>query len=170
VSWERWKFVIAAIAEPPVYIAWPPGDPWVASPRGVGGVFVEPFGFAYDHGANDGQEPRTVACEILKNLHRAARESHDGHEIRGRHLLGYELLCRREGPQLVGRRHGRHIEVRRQEAVVLVPCVSWGFRRNLGVRKFVEQRNPIRFQSNQWRRVSGLLQLLEFEKLDGLRD
>ena len=88
---------------------------------GVGAAGVvrcafQSLAFAHDHGFQNAQQPIAVGREVLQNVHRAALIAHDRHQVRCGHLRADEFLRGVERAHLVGRRHGRHVEIERQQA------------------------------------------------------
>ena len=116
--------------------SWPNAAP-VSARAGVVAGFAEALAFSHDHRFEDAQQPVAVVGEILQDVNGAARITQDGNAIGRRHLRADEFLRRSERAQLVCRRHGRHVEVQRQQAAVLVSKLSGRFRRNAGPAELV---------------------------------
>ncbi len=91
---------------------------------------------------------------------------HDGHQIGGRHLFADELLRRADGARLVGRRHGGHVEVERQQAAVGVTQIERTLRRQSAV---CARRGMGATRSGQRGRGLDLFELLKLQERDGLR-
>ena len=81
---------------------------------GAAGV-VDGFGRAlalsHDQSLKDAQQAVAIGSEVLQHIDGSARVSHDGNEICGRHLRPDELFGSSQSTQLIGRPHGRHVEV-----------------------------------------------------------
>ena len=76
---------------------------------------------ADDQRLQDTDQLVAIGREVLEHIDRSALISQNRHQVDLRHLRAKKLLRCRQSPQLVGRAHGRHVEVERQETSVLVP-------------------------------------------------
>src|ERR1017187_2266722 len=105
LSCDFWKLPIMAIAEPPLYMLAPPGDPLVASPSGASairaGVHGEESDVGADGGIGGGLELRLVidtvqtqaAREIQQHLLFVERAEHaHGALQRGKLAIGVEEI------------------------------------------------------------------------------
>ena len=90
---------------------------------GLGGALA----FADDHGLENAEQLVAIGGEVLEDVDGAALVAEDGDQVDGGHLRAQELLSGGECAELVGRRHGAHIEVEREQAAILVATV---FRRS----------------------------------------
>jgi hypothetical protein len=128
--------------------------------------------FADDQRLQDAEQLVAIGGEVLQNIDRAALVAQDGDQIDGGHLGADELLRRGERAKLVGRIHGGHVEVERQQAAILVALVVgvYGFRRDLRVRELLVDLDVFvpGFDAAVARRVLG--EVLMLADADGLRD
>ena len=118
-----------------------------------------------------------VAGEILPHFDGALAVLHYGDQVRRRDLGVDELTRGVQGAQLVGNRHGAQVEVKHQQAAIPVQDIAGLLGRHLGGSPHGGRRGRGRgsrgsrrlrppLQPSQRR----IVQLLEFEQPDGLRD
>ena len=94
---------------------------------GLGGALA----FADNHGLENAEQLVAIGGEVLQDVDGAALVAQDGDQVDGRHLRAQKLLCGRKGAQLVGRPHGSHIKVEREQAAILITAVFGRFGREL---------------------------------------
>ncbi len=99
----------------------------LASSIGLGGALA----FADDHGFQNAEQLVAIGGEVLQDVDGTALVAQDGDQVDGGHLRADELLCGGERAQLVGRAHGSHVEVKREQTAILVAIVLHRFRLNL---------------------------------------
>ena len=106
----------------------------------------------------DAEQLVAIGGEVLQDVDRAALVAQDGDEIGGCHLGAEELFRGRERAQLVGRPHGGHVEIKSQQAAILVAFVFRRFGRDLGAGEALVEfdlfgcRGARRARATHWRR------------------
>ena len=103
--------------------SWPNAAPvsaLLASSTVFGGILA----FADDHGFENAEQLVAIRGEVLQNVDGAALVAHDRHQVDGGHLRADELFGSLQRAQLVSGPHGRHIEVEREQAAILVALFS----------------------------------------------
>ena len=79
-------------------------------------------------------------------------------------MFADEVLCGADGARLIGRRHGGHVEVERQQAAVGVAEIERTFGRDLGVGQARDGRHAVQ----QRGRGLDFFELLKLQEGDGL--
>ena len=92
----------------------------------IGGV-IKTLAFTDDHGLQDAQEAVMIVREILQHVDRSAGIAQNRYKIRWRHLRPDEFLRRIECAQLIGGRHGGHVEVKGQQPAIFIAAGAWCF-------------------------------------------
>jgi hypothetical protein len=103
--------------------------------------------FAYNYSLQNAEQPVAIGGEVLQSIDRTTLIAEDGNKIDSRHLRADELFRGREGTELVGWIHRRHVEVKSQQATILAAFVVLGFRRDLRASELLIEPEvfPIRF-------------------------
>ena len=116
---ESWRSVLKTLNS---LSSWPKAAP-VSALLASSIVSADALAFADDQGLENAEQLVAIGGEVLEDIDRATLVAEDGDQVDGGHLRAEELLGGGERAQLVGRTHGRHVEVEREQAAILVALV-----------------------------------------------
>ncbi len=114
--------------------SWPNAAP-VSALLASSTVSADALAFAHDQGLQDAEQLVAIGGEVLQDVDGTTLVAEDGDQVDSGQLRAQEFLRGRERAQLVGRAHGSHVEVQREQPAILIAIVLHGFRRNLGAGK-----------------------------------
>jgi len=125
---ESWRSVVKMLNS---LSSWPKAAP-VSEDAESSEELASALAFSDDHGLEDAEQAIAIVGEVLQDVDGGAVVAHDGEQIGGGHVSADELLGGAERAQLVGRRHGAHVEVEGEQTLVFVADLAGALGGDLG--------------------------------------